>query len=473
MSVSDRWHLKYPKPDDEPCRCGRGKNKLYPAAEHLQGDRWTVRWVDLDGKQCSRNFAVKDGDNPELHAAAFDSKITAELNAGTYVDPKLAQQDFAGYALERINAGTGNWDTRNQNRGLLRNHVFEDPETPGLTPTGAPALGHRTFVDLQQRVTYTRDWIGGIRAAPGTALRVIRLVSSVFIAAMDDGLIRRNPTVAESVKKVKPKVVDKKAQPWVPGIVCAVGDGLRAKEPRFEIVPYLGAATGMRQGEMFGLAAEDIGEPEFFRRQLTVRVRRQVKLAGGRVYFGPLKNRKEHAAPVPPAFAEMLIAYMEAFPPAEVTLEWDDEADKKLHGTLVTHRLILVRPDGKPVQRNNFNYDHWKPALHRAGLIPAREPGKRWPEARDQGCHRLRHTAVSQWLSEGAQAAEVAEWIGDTPAQVMATYAHMMPGAEEKARKGMAKFFSRIDTGARFLPSGGAVEVNQQVIAADKQFSEN
>ena len=471
MSVADRWHKTYPKPGDVACKeHSRGRHKLYPTSEHLQGDRWQVRWYDLNETQRSRNFALREGSNPEIHADAFDAKITAELNAGTYVDPKLAEGTFGAYALERVAAGTGNATTRRKNLGMLRNHVLEDPATPGRTPAGGTALGHRTFVELQQRVSYTRDWMKDLTLAPQSALQVVRLVSSVFMAAMDDGLIRRNPTVADSVKGDRPKAAPKKAQPWAPEVVCAVADGLRAQEPRYEIIPYLGAATGQRQGEMFGLAAEDIGDPAFFRRKLLVQVCRQVKVVGSELCYGPVKNRKEHWVPVPPEFAEMLLAYMEQFPPAEVTLRWDDEKDRERHGKMMTFRLIVARPGGKPVNRNVFNDYSWKPALGHAGLIPPRERGDRWARARELGCHRLRHTAVSQWLTEGASAADVAEWIGDTPAQVYATYAHMMPGAEEKGRRGMAKFFSRINTGARFVPSGEHSEAKPQVTAISGDF---
>lgn len=468
MSVYDRWHKSHPRPDDLPCTCGRGKNKLYPSAEHGDGDRWQVRWKDLNGKQRSRNFAKREGRNPETAADAFDAAITAELNAGTYVDPKLAEGTFGAYAVERVKARKCDSNTMTKNLGMLRNHVLEDPATPGRTPTGRRALGHRTFIELQQKVSYTNDWMKDIALAPSAALQVVRLVSSVFIAAMDDGLIRRNPTRADSAER--PKVTPKKAQPWAPEIVCAVADGLRAKEPRFEIIPYLGAATGMRQGEMLGFAVEDIGEPEFFRKRLMVHVRRQVKIMGSEVCYGPLKNDKDHEVPVPPAFAEMLLAYMEQYPPVPVTLRWDDEEGKELHGKMMTFRLVVTRPGGKAVHRGMFNEDHWKPALAHAGLIPQRQRGERWAKARELGCHRLRHTAVSQWLSEGASAAEVADWIGDTAAQVYATYAHMMPGAEEKGRRGMAKFFARINTGARFLPSEGVTETNPQVAAVENHF---
>jgi hypothetical protein len=69
---------------------------------------------------------------------------------------------------------------------------------------------------------------------------------------------------------------------------------------------------------------------------------------------------------------------------------------------------------------------------------------------------------VSQWLHEGASVADVAEWIGDTPAQVYATYAHMMPGAEEKGRAAMSRFFAGLGTGARFMPGAAGEPENSQ-----------
>ncbi|MFG3012266.1 tyrosine-type recombinase/integrase [Streptomyces cinerochromogenes] len=33
----DRWHKKYPKPGDKPCKCGTRKNPLYPSADHGRG----------------------------------------------------------------------------------------------------------------------------------------------------------------------------------------------------------------------------------------------------------------------------------------------------------------------------------------------------------------------------------------------------------------------------------------------------
>lgn len=53
-------------------------------------------------------------------------------------------------------------------------------------------------------------------------------------------------------------------------------DCARCQPNRFDILPGLGMSTGMRQGELFGLAVSDI---DFLRRVITVR--RQVKLIDG------------------------------------------------------------------------------------------------------------------------------------------------------------------------------------------------
>src|SRR5215472_10674799 len=98
MAVADRWHLTYPKPDDIPCKCGTAKHPLYPSAKHKQGDRWEVIWRDENKRLRHKNFAKKEGKNPELHADAFDAKIATELDVGTYVDPATGDMKFEAFA---------------------------------------------------------------------------------------------------------------------------------------------------------------------------------------------------------------------------------------------------------------------------------------------------------------------------------------------------------------------------------------
>ena len=67
-------------------------------------------------------------------------------------------------------------------------------------------------------------WISGIRLAPNTARKVIADVSQVFTAALDDGIITRNPLSARSVQK--PEAVKTEAVPWTAAEVEAVADEL-------------------------------------------------------------------------------------------------------------------------------------------------------------------------------------------------------------------------------------------------------
>jgi len=456
VSVTDRWHKTYPKPGDVPCKCGTSRRTLYPTAEHLTGDRWQVRWKDPAGKQRSKNFTLREGKNPEVHADAFDTKLSADLLADNYTDPEDARKTFGEFALRVwLPAQTHDRDaTGVKVEGLLRNHILEDPARPGsgLTPTGRPSLGQHPWRKLRKYPSLTSAWIAGLRLAPSSASKVTRVASSVFTAARDDGLISRNPMQLDSVRKRRVKVVRRKTRPWPPAVVDAVAEGLGLRCERFEIIPYLGVATAMRPGEVFGLATEDIGEPEFFRRQPVIQVRRQVALVRGVRCFRPVKNGKEHATPVPAEFAEMLIAYMERFPPVKVTLPW-----LRPSGEPVTFTLVITRPDRTAVRYDGFIDDCWKPALAHAGIIPERRPGeKRYAESRDDGPHRLRHTGVSQWLDGGASVTDVAEWIGDTVSTVHETYAHMMPGADEKARAATSRFFTKLAPSARLVPQRGA-----------------
>ena len=58
------------------------------------------------------------------------------------------------------------------------------------------------------------------------------------------------------------------------------------------------------------------------------------------------------------------------------------------------------------------------------------------------GCHVLRHTAASEWLSKSLSLAKVAAYLGDTQEVVLRTYSHFMPDDEDRAREIMNAFFA-------------------------------
>lgn len=422
MAVYDQWH-RDPRPGDQPCGCGTKRSPLYPSARHKTGDRWQVRWRDLNGRQRKRNFALKVGDVPERHADAFDAKNSRELDDGSYTDPALKEGTFGAYALQWLALQTHDAETARTVRARLHWHVLEDPASPGRTRRGGPALGHLTWARLGRYPSLTRAWVAGLSCAASTAARVVTVASSVFAAAMEDGLIQRNPLASRSAGR--PRAVPRRAVPWTPGRTAAVAAGLPG---RWRAAMAVGQSTAARKGEVLALAVEDVSwlaRPG----ERTVTVAVQLKRSGGRLAFAPRKNRRASVVPVPDELVDALAAHLREYPAAEVALPWHDQRDPRRHGQPVTRRLVF-HDGGKAVGLTRWDRGAWKPALQAAGVITARKQA-----APAEGTHAAwRHTAVSAWLDGGASIADVAEWTGDSAATIWRTYAHMMPGAGGRGR---------------------------------------
>ena len=157
-------------------------------------------------------------------------------------------------------------------------------------------------------------WIRGTSLSARTAQGVFSLLSSVMNAAIDDGLIQRNPCRARSVRPPRPD--KRKIVPWE----AAAVDAVRAElSPRYQALTDIGRGLGVRQGEALGMAVEDI---DFLRR--VVHVRRQVKRLGNGLIFAPPKGGRERDVPLPASVALRLSAHIAEFPPVLVTLPWRD-----------------------------------------------------------------------------------------------------------------------------------------------------
>jgi integrase len=84
------------------------------------------------------------------------------------------------------------------------------------------------------------------------------------------------------------------------------------------VLADLGAGLGLRQGEGFGLAEDDV---EWLRKGGAVEhVRHQVRIVGARLVFAPPKGGKERDVPLPESVALRLSAHIRACPPMPVTL---------------------------------------------------------------------------------------------------------------------------------------------------------
>jgi integrase len=382
--VDDLWFRTEIDPETE-------RPRKVPTARHGRGKRYAARWRDPRGTQRMKSFERK------RDAQQWVAQVEADIGRGHYIDPDAGKVRLADYAARWLAAQTFDASTREAVELRLRLHVF-------------PVLGHRELRAI--RPGDVQNWARQLadELAPATTRVIFANLSGVFGAAVDDGLIGRNPCRARSVRP--PTAEKTKVVPWTTDRVIAVQTAL---PPRFRALIAPAAGEGLRQGEAFGLSPEDID-----RDRGVVHVRRQVKIVAARLVFAPPKRGKSRVVPLAESVDKALNAHAGEWPPMPVTLPW-----KQPDGKPVTHHLMFTTRERGALNRNYFNRLVWKPALRAAGV----------PDTRDNGMHALRHFFASVVLDGGASIRDVAEWLGhEDPGFTLRVYAHLLPNSGEKLR---------------------------------------
>lgn len=359
---------------------------------HGSGRRWRARYLDPDGRQRSRVFARK------VDAERFLATVEADKLRGAYIDPDAGRVTLREYSDEWLAGRTFDESTREAVRSRLRVHVY-------------PHLGDRELAAI--RPSHVQAWLRGLQQS--LAPRYVRVIfanlSAILAAAVDDERIVKNPCRASCVRV--PRADPTRVEPWLAEQVVAVHDAL---PERYRVMATLAAGLGLRQGEVFGLAVEDV---DFLRG--VVHVRRQVKIVASSLVFAPPKGRKVRDVPMPESVALELAAHIAAHPPYEVSLPW-----QTTDGETATAALLLVTRERKALNRNYVNPYLWAPAVTRAGL----------PHLRSNGMHALRHWYASVLLEAGVSIKALSEYLGHAdPGFTLRTYTHLMPSTEAKARE--------------------------------------
>jgi integrase len=352
---------------------------------------WTVRWRDGAGQK-RKTFAK------QAEAKLFKAAVETDMARGTYVDPHAGKVTLESYATQWLAGQTFDASTREATEYRLRTHTL-------------PHLGTRQLQAL--RPSTIQAWIKLLQAtlAPRTVQVIVSNLSSVLNAAVDDGLIARNPCRSGSVRL--PKIDKRNVEPWPLTDLAAVTACL---PPRYAVMAVLGAGLGLRQGEIFGLAVEDI---DFLRG--VVHVRRQVKIVNSKMVLAPPKGRKEREVPLPQVVAHALAAHLQSFPATAVSLPWEAP---DAPGRAV--RLVLSSRESGALNRNYINNKVWKPALVAAGL----------DAGRDNGMHALRHLYASVLLDGGETIRALAQYLGHSdPGFTLRTYTHLMPTSDQRTKK--------------------------------------
>ncbi|MEU7985295.1 site-specific integrase [Streptosporangium canum] len=408
--VQDRWYKTETG--------ANGKPKRVRTDRYGTGMRYRARYIGPDGTEKSKSFP----DRQKRLADEWLASVEADMSRGQYVDPRAARITFGQYAERWLASQTTDLNTRSTVKVQIRRHAI-------------PYLGPRPLDSFQPG--HIRVWLSELESVlPASSYRrlIFASVSAVFTAAVDDGLLTKNPCRARSVRA--PASARGRVQPWTAERVFAVRAGL---PERYQAMADLGSGCGLRQGEIFGLPLDAV---DFDTGWLHVAC--QVKFINGRLVFAPPKRGKERDVPLSERVTDALKAHMDRFSPLAVTLPW-----RTPDGPAITKVLFFSRESGGAVRRNDFNTYVWKPALVRADVIPEPERGQRYEAVREHGMHALRHFYASVLLDAGESIKALSQYLGHSdPGFTLRVYTHLMPSSEGRTRRAVDRVYETTAPGS-------------------------
>lgn len=345
--------------------------------------KWRARYRDDAGKEHARHFAKK------VDAQRWLDEVSASVLTGQYVDPRAGRVTFRAYAEQWREAKPHRPTTAVKAEQHLRVHAY-------------PAFGDRALARIRR--SDVQSWVtglekGGMKAS--TVRTTFNTLRAVFRAAVSDRVIAVSPCADVDLPEVPRRKV-------VPLTVDQVRALAAAMPERYRALATLGAGTGVRPGELFGLQVRHV---DFFKRQLRVEQQVQQTKGGGTRVCPPKTKESERVIPLPDVVVHALVAHLKAFPA---------EPDN----------FLFQDPKGGPIVATRFGDSVWRPARKAADLPSVT-------------MHQLRHTYASLLIDAGESVKVVSERLGHTnAAQTLNTYSHLMHDSEDKTRRAIDGAFT-------------------------------
>lgn len=384
-----------------------------------KGKRWLACWITPEGKEDTKAFAKK------TDADSHWKEMESARDRGDYQDPDAGKVLFGVFGKKFLESRVVDPSSIIRYETVYRLHV-------------EPVFAH---LEVQRiRPSRIQRWIKDLseRFRPSTVIAAFLVLQGSFGFAVADGAISaaKNPTKSPIVQVPLNQPSD--IVVWEDVVVLALA---AAHPAELRAIPELAASLGMREGELFGLAEEDLdldGEK-------IVRVRRQVKKLGKDHVFALPKSDRERIIPLSDWDIQVIRRHVAAYPPRPYTLPWE-----KPGGKPYTRKLLFRWPtDDKHVRARSYSETVWKPAAVKAGIIPEPKKDKRgrlrYETTRKEGIHQLRHYYASVMLAGGVSIRELAEYLGHAdPAFTLRVYAHLLPSSHDRARQVINDRFTRM-----------------------------
>jgi len=352
--------------------------------------------------QSNRIKSKKVGDKKLAESLA--GKIRKKLLAGEFkIDdsredsPRFAQ--FAKHYIETYAKVTTKINTWRGYECILKNHLL-------------PVWGERRMCDIKRadvKALVLEKQNDGHKV--GTVNNIKNLISGIFNLALEEEIVQANPAtnVCKYIRMPERKkciaVLSKDEVSALLGLVLQ-------KYPQHYPVLLCAFRTGMRMGELAGLAWDDVN----FDANMI-----QVRRSYSHGLFSTPKNRKHRYVDMSQQLKQTLLRHQSAqlrehggkLPITKLPSQFSPED---------TVRLVFAELDGSPADLDNFRRSKFYKYLKEANV------------PHHIRFHDIRHTFASLLLQQGESLHYVKEQMGHASIQTTVdVYGHIVPGSNRNA----------------------------------------
>lgn len=360
-------------------------------------------YTDINGKRCRGKKAAK-------------SKGKAKAKAEAFLDDLERQRQALSNRGKTVQAWVSRW-LSDYIRPNVRPKTYETYHSCLINHI-VPYFGNILLSDLEaSKLQEHFAWLqqhGGIKGQ-GISPTSVRTVRRYFSMCLDEairvgGLLDTNP-----VKQTKPPKAEKieivtLSQDEIKVLIENAGkldhSFLRNMLP---VLIRLALATGMRQGELFGLQWSDVDTEN-----CCINLKRTLTYPKGKgaVLQEPKTATGRRKIPISKSDMEILKGYR----------KWQQEYAASLGDLFTVSDYVFTSTFGEPLRFSNFLRRHWRPLLNRCGI------------SKKFVFHGLRHTHATMLLRAGVHPRVVMERLGHSSIKItLDTYSHVLPDMQEKA----------------------------------------
>jgi integrase len=349
---------------------------------------WKVHYRDPARRQRSKTFPKKSD------ADRYSNTVETDKLRGDWTDPQLARTRLGDW-----------WEQHTATRLHLRESTRARNESVGRKMV-LPTFGGMQLGAI--RPVAVRQWISELLKAgyaPATIRKAYQLLSSALEAAATEGLIPRSPARDISL----PRQSQPEMRFLTPQEVVSLAEAI---DPRYRVMVYTAAYTGLRLGEITALRRQDVN---FLRRHL--RVERTLTEVQGELRFAdPKTEASRRTIQLPEFLVNLLAAHIAEYPDPS--------------------GLIFSAAEGGPIRQTNFRHRFWDPAVQASVGKPCR-------------FHDLRHTHAALLIAQGEHPKVIQARLGHASiSTTLNVYGHLFEGLDEAAAKRLEQVYvdSRVDT---------------------------